>query len=149
MVALNLGMAHYWLDHAYGALMHRMKLAPPFFSRGWGGRKLELLERVAKLQLNSSSTNWPPPLIRPRWRTLWESRTGRLEEGTFLTPCLLSEDLRHGLPVESYTARVTLLTPRHTHPSQTACVVHLAGNTCNPSPLTSALSPHFLRLFSL
>ncbi|KAG5615414.1 hypothetical protein H5410_015238 [Solanum commersonii] len=36
MVTVNIGMLHYVLDHVYGAFVHRTKLSPPFFSRGWG-----------------------------------------------------------------------------------------------------------------
>ncbi|XP_044502509.1 protein ABHD18-like [Mangifera indica] len=43
MVTVNLGMLHYVIDHVYGALMHRTKMSTPFFSRGWGCSKLELL----------------------------------------------------------------------------------------------------------
>lgn len=138
MVALNVGLAHYWLDHVYGALMYRMKLAPLFFAKGWGGANLELLERVAKqlvaadeprdsslAQVAAAAAKLPPALIRPHWKTVWETRTARLQEGAFLTAC--DEQLRNALPLESYIARVALLTPRNTHPADTACVVHLAG----------------------
>lgn len=46
MVTVNLGMLHYLLDHIYGALMHRSRISTPFFSRGWGGTKLEMLEKM-------------------------------------------------------------------------------------------------------
>lgn len=130
MVAVNLGFAHYWLDHVYGALMHRLRLAPPFFSKGWGGPQLELLEQLIRQNISQglvqvSSQHWPPPSIRPAWKTLWESRNACLREGTFLTPC--DAMLREVLPCESHTARVRMLSPRHTPAHQTACVVHLAG----------------------
>ncbi|KAI5067859.1 hypothetical protein GOP47_0016204 [Adiantum capillus-veneris] len=138
MVALNVGVAHYWLDHAYGALMHRMKLAPPFFAKGWGGQKLELLERIARQLVNGQeddesslvqvpAANWPPPPlpITLHWRTVWETPSARLQEGAFFTPC--DEQLRNALPLESYIARVALLTPRNTHPANTSCIIHLAG----------------------
>nr|DAD29898.1 TPA_asm: hypothetical protein HUJ06_031366 [Nelumbo nucifera] len=37
MVTVNLGILHYVLDHIYGAFVHRTKISPPFFSRGWEG----------------------------------------------------------------------------------------------------------------
>jgi hypothetical protein len=130
MVTVNLGFAHYWLDHVYGALMHRLRLAPPFFSKGWGGPQLELLEKLIRQNFSQglvqvSSQHWPPPSIRPAWKTLWESRNACLREGTFLTPC--DAMLREVLPCESHTTRVRMLSPRHTPAHQTACVVHLAG----------------------
>lgn len=130
MVALNLGVLHYWLDHVYGAFMHRFKLAPPFFSGGWGGAKLELLERVTKQLISqglghAAAQHWPPTPIRPIWKTVWESRSARLQEGIFLTPC--EEQVRAALPVESHTARVALLTPRDAPLFENACVLHLAG----------------------
>jgi hypothetical protein len=130
MVTVNLGFAHYWLDHVYGALMHRLRLAPPFFSKGWGGPQLELLEQLIRQNFSQglvqvSSQHWPPPSIRPAWKTLWESRNACLREGTFLTPC--DAMLREVLPCESHTTRVRMLSPRHTPAHQTACVVHLAG----------------------
>jgi hypothetical protein len=130
MVTVNLGFAHYWLDHVYGALMHRLRLAPPFFSKGWGGPQLELLEQLIRQNISQglvqvSSQHWPPPSIRPAWKTLWESRNACLQEGTFLTPC--DAMLREVLPCESHIARVRMLSPRHTPAHQTACVVHLAG----------------------
>ncbi|KAI7990370.1 Protein POLYCHOME [Camellia lanceoleosa] len=42
------GMLHYVLDHVYGAFVHRTKISPPFFSRGWGGTKLDPLEKLIK-----------------------------------------------------------------------------------------------------
>ena len=44
MVIVNVGTLHNVLDHVYGAF----KISPLFFSRGWGGSKLELLERMIK-----------------------------------------------------------------------------------------------------
>lgn len=130
MVALNVGILHYWLDHVYGTFAHRLKLAPPFFSAGWGGAKLDLLERVTRQLFaqglaQAAAQHWPPPPIRPIWKTVWESRTARLQEGIFLTPC--EQQLREALPVESYTARVALLTPRDARLCESSCVVHLAG----------------------
>lgn len=130
MVAVNLGVAHYWLDHIYGAFMHRMRLAPPFFSGGWGGAKLELLEQMSRQLIAQglaqvSLQHWPPPAINPVWRTVWESKRARLQEGVFTTPC--EEMLRQVLPIESQTARVRLLSPRNVPAHETSCVVHLAG----------------------
>lgn len=130
MVVVNLGAAHYWLDHLYGAIMHRMRLAPPFFSGGWGGAKLELLEHMTRQLISQglaqvSLQHWPPPAINPVWRTVWESRTARLQEGVFTTPC--EDMLKKVLPLESHIARVRLLSPRNVPVHETSCVVHLAG----------------------
>lgn len=130
MVAVNLGAAHYWLDHIYGAIMHRMRLAPPFFSGGWGGPKLELLEQMSRQLIAQglaqvSLQHWPPPAINPVWKTVWESRRARLQEGVFTTPC--EEMLKQVLPIESQTARVRLLSPRNVPTHEASCVVHLAG----------------------
>ncbi|XP_024370948.1 uncharacterized protein [Physcomitrium patens] len=130
MVAVNVGAAHYWLDHLYGAIMHRMRLAPPFFSGGWGGRKLELLEQMSRQLIAQglaqvSLQHWPPPAINPVWRTVWESRKAKLQEGIFTTPC--EDMLKQVLPIESQTARVRLLSPRHVPIHETSFVVHLAG----------------------
>ncbi|PON32867.1 Abhydrolase domain containing [Parasponia andersonii] len=126
MVTVNLGLLHYVLDHVYGAFMHRTKLSPPFFSRGWGGSKLELLERMIKqLFPGMAGQNWPPTSIHPIWRTVWESRTACLREGVFRTPC--DEQLLSALPPESHIARVSFLTPKGVPPQKMACVVHLAG----------------------
>lgn len=128
-------MAHYWLDHLYGAIMHRTRLAPPFFSAGWGGAKLELLEQMSRQLIAQGlaqqvsleqQQHWPPPVINPSWRIVWESRSARLQEGVFATPC--EEPLKQVLPLESHTARVRLLTPRHVPTHHTSCVLHLAGN---------------------
>ena len=113
--------------------MHRMRLAPPFFSGGWGGTKLELLEQMTKQLIAQglaqvSLQRWPPPTICPTWKTVWESRSARLQEGVFVTPC--DEILKEVLPSESHIARVRLLSPRHVPIHQTACVVHLAGMYC-------------------
>lgn len=130
MVALNLGFCHYILDHIYGAFVHRMRLAPPFFSAGWGGPKLELLEKMTRQLLSQglaevAAQRWPPRIIQPLWKTAWESRTARLQEGIFKTPC--DDELLDALPIESYTARVALLTPKYVPAHRMACVVHLAG----------------------
>lgn len=130
MVAVNLGLCHYVLDHIYGTFMHRLRLAPPFFSAGWGGPKLELLEKMTKQLLSQglaevAAQRWPPRIIQPMWKTVWESRTARLQEGIFKTPC--DEELLNALPIESHTARVALLTPKDVPTHRMACVIHLAG----------------------
>ncbi|KAJ9184724.1 hypothetical protein P3X46_004423 [Hevea brasiliensis] len=126
MVTVNLGMLHYVLDHIYGGFMHRTKISPPFFSRGWGGSKLELLERMIKqLFPEVESQNWTPSSIQPIWRTVWETQTASLREGIFKTPC--DEQLLSALPHESHTARVAFLAPKSISPQKMACVVHLAG----------------------
>ncbi|XP_043691866.1 protein ABHD18 [Telopea speciosissima] len=126
MVTVNLGILHYVLDHIYGALVHRTKITPPFFSRGWGGNKLDLLESMIKELLpDLAAKNWPPNLVQPTWKTVWETKTACLREGVFRTPC--DEQLISALPPESYTARVAYLTPKLIHPHKMACVVHLAG----------------------
>jgi hypothetical protein len=128
MVTVNIGMLHYVIDHIYGAFMHRTKISPPFFSRGWGGSKLELLERMIKdLFPEVEGQNWPPSLIQPIWRTVWETRSACLREGVFRTSC--DEQLISALPPESHTARVAFLAPKHVPPQKMACVVHLAGKT--------------------
>ncbi|CAN6586512.1 unnamed protein product [Malus baccata var. baccata] len=115
MVTVNLGMLHYVLDHVYGAFMHRTKISPQFFSRGWGGTKLELLERmINQLFPEAAGQNWPPA-----------SKTASLREGVFRTPC--DEQLLSALPPESHSARVAFLVPRSVPPQRMACVVHLAG----------------------
>ncbi|XP_058073518.1 uncharacterized protein LOC131222466 [Magnolia sinica] len=126
MVTVNLGVLHYVLDHIYGACMHRTKLSTPFFSRGWGGSKLDMLENMIKQLLPEAvSENWPPNLVQPVWRTVWETRTACLREGVFRTPC--DEKLIDALPPESYNARVAFLMPKSVPPQKMACVVHLAG----------------------
>ncbi|KAL0337994.1 UNVERIFIED_CONTAM: protein ABHD18 [Sesamum calycinum] len=126
MVTVNLGTLYYVLDHVYGALLHRTKLSPPFFSRGWGGTKLELLERMIKqLFPEVEGQNWPPTLVQPTWKTVWESKTASLREGVFRTPC--DEQLLNALPPESHIARVAFLCPKSVPPQKMACVVHLAG----------------------
>ncbi|WMV19164.1 hypothetical protein MTR67_012549 [Solanum verrucosum] len=126
MVTVNIGMLHYVLDHVYGAFVHRTKLSPPFFSRGWGGTKLELLEKMIKqLFPDVEGQNWPPTLVQPVWKTVWESQTATLREGFFTTPC--HDQLLSALPPESHIARVAFLAPKYTPPHKTACVVHLAG----------------------
>ncbi|KAL6540464.1 hypothetical protein OROMI_024347 [Orobanche minor] len=126
MVTVNMGTLYYVLDHVYGALLHRTKLSPPFFSRGWGGKKLELLEKMIKqLFPEVEGENWPPIPVQPIWETVWESKTACLREGVFRTPC--DEQLFSALPPESHTARVAFLAPRFVPPHKMACVVHLAA----------------------
>ena len=48
MVSVNVGTLHNVLHHVYGAFMHRIKISPLFSSRGWGGLKLKLLERMIR-----------------------------------------------------------------------------------------------------
>ncbi|KAM1736624.1 hypothetical protein ACFX12_014963 [Malus domestica] len=71
MVTVNLGMLHSLhcvLDHVYGAFMHRTKMSPQIFSRGWRGTKLELLERMIKqLFPEAADQNWLPAVIQPTW----------------------------------------------------------------------------------
>nr|XP_043618676.1 protein ABHD18 [Erigeron canadensis] len=122
MVAIKIGMFHYVLDHVYGACMHRTKLSTPFFSRGWGGTKLDLLEKMIK-QIFPVVEG--PRLIKPMWRTVWETKSACLKEGVFRTPC--DEQLINALPPESHTARVAFLAPKFVPPHKMACVVHLAG----------------------
>lgn len=127
MVAGKLGKLHYVLDHVYGALIHRTKISPLFFSRGWGGSKLELLEGMFKqLFPGVEGQNWPPTLVKPTWTTVWETKTACLREGVFRTS--LDEQLLSALPTESHNARVAFLTPKLVPPEKMACVVHLAGN---------------------
>lgn len=126
MVAVNLGVFHYILDHLYGAFVHRTKISPPFFSRGWGGSKLDMLESMIKqLFPEAASQNLPPKLVQPIWRTVWETKNSRLQEGVFRTPC--DGRLISALPPESYNARVAFLTPNSGPRERMSCVVHLAG----------------------
>lgn len=121
-----MGSLYYVLDHVYGALLHRTKISPPFFSRGWGGTRLDLLERMIKqLFPEVEGQNWPPTLVQPNWKTVWETRNACLREGSFTTPC--HELLLNALPPESHTARVAFLAPKSVPPQKMACVVHLAG----------------------
>lgn len=127
MVTVNLGVLHYVLDHLYGALVHRMKLSPPFFSRGWGGSKLDMLENMIKQVFpEAAGQNWQPSSVQPQWQMVWETKNACLREGVFRTPC--DEKLISALPPESYNARVAFLTPKSVPPENMACVVHLAGN---------------------
>ncbi|KAK1367461.1 hypothetical protein POM88_043022 [Heracleum sosnowskyi] len=71
------------------------------------------------------SQNWPPSLIQPTWKTVWESKTACLRQGVFRTPC--DHQLLSALPPESHTARVAFLAPRNVPPQKMACVLHLAG----------------------
>ncbi|XP_062005325.1 uncharacterized protein LOC133722446 isoform X2 [Rosa rugosa] len=125
-MAAKLGMLHYVLDHVYGAFMHRTKISPQFFSRGWGGKQLELPERmINQLFPEAAGQNWPPILVRPTWKTVWDSKNACLREGVFRTPC--DEQLLSALPPESHNARVAFLVPKSVPPQKMACVVHLAG----------------------
>jgi hypothetical protein len=147
MVAVNLGFAHYWLDHIYGAVMHRLSLAPPFFSGGWGGSRMLLLEQVTRQLLQQglgtvSEQRWPPPAILPNLKTVWESRSALMQEGTFHTPC--EELIRQALPLESHTVRIRLLTPKNVPRHRMSCVLHLAGT----APSFSLISV-FLRFFGM
>eukprot|EP00268_Persea_americana_P043580 TRINITY_DN43869_c1_g2_i3.p1 TRINITY_DN43869_c1_g2~~TRINITY_DN43869_c1_g2_i3.p1 ORF type:complete len:317 (-),score=52.23 TRINITY_DN43869_c1_g2_i3:624-1574(-) len=126
MVTVNLGVLHYVLDHLYGAFVHRSKLSPPFFSRGWGGSKLDMLESVInRFFPEAAGQNWQPSTVQPRWKTIWETKNACLREGVFRTPC--NEQLINVLPPESYNARIAFLTPKSVPPEKMACVVHLAG----------------------
>lgn len=126
MVNVNLGMLHYVLDHVYGAFMHRTKLSPQFFSGGWGGAKLDLLERMIKqLFPQVEGQNWAPEMIHPIWNTVWETKNACLREGVFRTPC--DDQLLSALPPECHNARVAFLAPKSVPPHKMACVVHLAG----------------------
>jgi hypothetical protein len=126
MVSVNLGLVHYVLDHIYGTLLHRTKLGTPFFSKGWGGTKLDLLERMVKqLFPEGHCQNWPPTAVQPMWKTVWETNGSCLREGVFRTTC--DERLIDALPPESHNARVAFLTPKNIAPEKMSCVVHLAG----------------------
>lgn len=127
MVTVNLGVLHYVLDHVYGAFMHRTKISTPFFSRGWGGTKLDMLEKmINQLFPDLAGQNWPPIQIQPVWKTVWETKTACLREGVFRTPC--EDQLLSALPPESHIARVAFLMPKSVPPHRMSCVVHLAGN---------------------
>ncbi|GAB2221548.1 hypothetical protein Drorol1_Dr00012732 [Drosera rotundifolia] len=126
MVTINLGMLHYVLDHVYGAFVHRTKLSTPFFSRGWGGSKLDLLEKLIKqLFPQVEGQNWPPCLIDPIWKTHWETKSAWLRVGEFKTPC--DDQILGALPPECHDARVAFLAPKFVPSHKLACVVHLAG----------------------
>ncbi|CAN6237438.1 unnamed protein product [Urochloa humidicola] len=126
MVSVNIGLVHYVLDHIYGTLLHRTKLGTPFFSKGWGGTKLDLLERMVKqLFPDAHCQNWPPTAVQPMWKTVWETNSSCLREGVFRTTC--DERLIDALPPESHNARVAFLTPKNITPEKMSCVVHLAG----------------------
>lgn len=126
MVSVNLGMLHHVIDHIYGAFVHRTKLTTPFFSRGWGGNQLVQLETmINQLFPDVVAQNWPPKLIQPMWRTIWETKNACLREGVFRTPC--DQQLIDALPPESHNARVAFLMPKSVPPHQMSCVVHLAG----------------------
>ncbi|KAE8697777.1 Polygalacturonase inhibitor [Hibiscus syriacus] len=121
-------MLHYILDHVYGAFVHRTKINPLFFSRGWGGIKLELLESlISQLFPEVEGQNWPPSLSQPIWKTVWDTQNACLREGVFRTPC--DERLLSALPPESHNARVAFLVPKSVPPQKMARVVHLAGIT--------------------
>lgn len=133
MVSVNLGILHYVLDHIYGAFVHRTKLSTPFFSRGWGGSKLDMLENMVKqLFPEASGQNWPPNIVRPIWKTVWETKSACLREGVFKTPC--DERLLSTLSPENHNARVAYLLPKNVPPQKMACVVHLAGNLFSSVP---------------
>ena len=125
MMTMNLGIMHYVLDHIYGALVHRNRFTTPFFSRGWGGSKLELLESMINQIFPDIISQEQPGLIQPLWQTVWETRNASLREGVFRTPCC--EELMNALPSESHNARVAFLAPKFVPPQKMACVVHLAG----------------------
>ncbi|KAL4198224.1 hypothetical protein AMTRI_Chr03g139150 [Amborella trichopoda] len=126
MVTVNLGVLHYVLDHLYGAFMHRTKLSTPFFSKGWGGSKLDMLETMIKQFFpENAGKTWPPNMVEPLWRTVWETKTACLREGIFRTPC--DEQLINALPPECYDARVAFLSSKSVPPHKMSCVVHLAG----------------------
>ncbi|GKB99640.1 protein ABHD18 [Tanacetum coccineum] len=122
MVTIKIGMLHYVLDHVYGAFMHRTKLSPQFFSRGWGGTKLDLFEKMIN-QIFPEVEG--PKMIKPMWRTVWETKSACLKEGVFRTPC--DEQIINALPPESHIARVAFLAPKYVPPHKMACVVHLAA----------------------
>uniref|UniRef100_A0A0D9YNP6 AB hydrolase-1 domain-containing protein n=1 Tax=Oryza glumipatula TaxID=40148 RepID=A0A0D9YNP6_9ORYZ len=125
MVSVNLGLVHYVLDHIYGTVLHRTKLGTPFFSKGWGGTKLDLLEKMVKqLFPEARCQNWPPTAVQPMWKTVWETKSSCLREGVFRTTC--DPRLIEALPPESHNARVAFLTPK-VSPEKMACVIHLAG----------------------
>ncbi|GJS58822.1 protein ABHD18 [Tanacetum coccineum] len=126
MVTIKIGMLHYVLDHVYGAFMHRTKLSPQFFSRGWGGTKLDLFEKMIN-QIFPEVEG--PKMIKPMWRTVWETKSACLKEGVFRTPC--DEQIINALPPESHIARVAFLAPKYVPPHKMACVVHLAGSCIN------------------
>uniref|UniRef100_A0A0E0JWS8 Uncharacterized protein n=1 Tax=Oryza punctata TaxID=4537 RepID=A0A0E0JWS8_ORYPU len=126
MVSVNLGLVHYVLDHIYGTVLHRTKLGTPFFSKGWGGTKLDLLEKMVKqLFPEARCQNWPPTAVQPTWKTIWETKSSCLREGVFRTTC--DPRLIEALPPESHNARVAFLTPKSVSPEKMACVIHLAG----------------------
>jgi hypothetical protein len=128
MVSVNLGLVHYVLDHIYGTVLHRTKLGTPFFSKGWGGTKLDLLEKMVKqLFPEARCQNWPPTAVQPMWKTVWETKSSCLREGVFRTTC--DPRLIEALPPESHNARVAFLTPKSVSPEKMACVIHLAGTT--------------------
>lgn len=104
--------------------MHRTKISTPFFSRGWGGTKLDMLEKMIN-QLFPDLGAKPPVLIQPVWKTVWETRTACLREGVFRTPC--EDQLLGALPPESHIARVAFLMPKNVPTHRMSCVVHLAG----------------------
>lgn len=116
-----------WSDYAPNAPR------PAILLGRWGGSKLELLEQMSRELIAQGLAqvalqHWPPPAIDPVWRTVLESRSARLQEGIFATPC--EEMLKRVLPLESQTARVRLLSPRNAPSHQTSCVLHLAGILC-------------------
>lgn len=107
MASIDIGMLHYVLDNVYGAFMHRSMLSPHFISRGWGGTKLDLSERMIKQLF--PSRNWPPCLVQLIWKTVEESKAACLREEVFRTP--RDWQLLSALPPESRSARVSFLAP--------------------------------------
>ncbi|KAK8954511.1 hypothetical protein KSP39_PZI002108 [Platanthera zijinensis] len=65
-------------------------------------------------------------MVQPIWKQLRDSKNACLKEGIFRTPC--DEQFINGLPPESRTTRITLLTPEFVPSHKVACVVHLADN---------------------
>ncbi|GAQ89711.1 hypothetical protein KFL_005540060 [Klebsormidium nitens] len=107
-----------------------MGLSPRFFKLGWGGQSLEILREFIEknldmLQSKENTLPWPPAIVQPRWRTIWETRRAVLQEGVFPTP--VDDELKELLPPESHMARVRLLMPRSSLRQEMACVLHLAG----------------------
>ncbi|GJR84048.1 protein ABHD18 [Tanacetum coccineum] len=79
-----------------------------------------------------------PKMIKPMWRTVWETKSACLKEGVFRTPC--DEPIINALPPESHIARVAFLAPKYVPPHKMACVVHLAVSNCQTAqkPLLAA-----------
>ncbi|KVI01802.1 Protein of unknown function DUF2048, partial [Cynara cardunculus var. scolymus] len=95
--------------------------------RDWDGAVfLRCVSRAHSIliRLEVEGQNWPPRLIQPTWKTVWETKSACLKEGVFETPC--DEQLLNALPPESHIARVALLAPKSVPAHNVACVVHLA-----------------------